>query len=299
MARPYTPLVVKFDGEQDEQPCLGSDPDHGAIVQNVFLAKDHKLVRRLGSSRWSDGFSSGEFRALKYVLLTRSGAAGFASASDQYLTRTSNASLQTGDIAFTIGAWVKLTTLGADRFIMGKWDRTTLGNREYALYYDATFTGQFVFGVTSAANDIGAVAAATLGTPVVDTWYYITGYHDPSANTINITINGALDTSTGFTFGVAARSTAFQIGRDDTGLMEMNGVVDEAFLTKKLLSAAELAAFYNSGAGIGYSDLTASEKTSLISWWSMDEATGTTRNDSHGTNHLTDTNGVTLVSGKV
>jgi hypothetical protein len=298
MARPYTPLIIKFDGEQDEQPSVGDDTRHGAILQNMFL-QDGKLVRRLGSSRWSDGFSSGEFRALKYVLITTGGAAGFASASDQFLSIASNATLQTGDINFTIGAWVKLTTLGADRFIMGKWDRTTLGNREYGLYYDATFTNQFVFGVTSAANDIGSVAAATLGTPVVDTWYYITGYHDATNNLLGITINGALDSTSAFTFGVAARSTAFQIGRDDTGLMEMNGAIDEPFLTKKLLSAAELSSFYNSGLGIGYGALSSSEKTSLISWWSCDEATSATRSDSHGTNHLAQNNGVTLVNGKV
>jgi len=39
------------------------------------------------------------------------------------------------------------------------------------------------------------------------------------------------------------------------------------------------------------------DKTSLISWWSLDEESGT-RNDSHGTNHLTDVNTVEYASGK-
>lgn len=37
--------------------------------------------------------------------------------------------------------------------------------------------------------------------------------------------------------------------------------------------------------------------TSLISFWELGEASGTTRNDSHGTNHLSDHNGVVLNSG--
>lgn len=37
-------------------------------------------------------------------------------------------------------------------------------------------------------------------------------------------------------------------------------------------------------------------KTSLISWWDLDEASGT-RNDAHSTNHLTDNNTVTQAAG--
>lgn len=36
----------------------------------------------------------------------------------------------------------------------------------------------------------------------------------------------------------------------------------------------------------------------LVSWWKLDEASGQ-RNDSHGTNHLTDVNTVTQIAGKV
>ena len=39
-------------------------------------------------------------------------------------------------------------------------------------------------------------------------------------------------------------------------------------------------------------------KTNLISWWNLEEASGQ-RNDSHGTNHLTDNNTVTQATGRV
>ena len=34
-----------------------------------------------------------------------------------------------------------------------------------------------------------------------------------------------------------------------------------------------------------YADLSTTEKTSLVSWWALDEGTGTTANDSHGSNN--------------
>lgn len=298
MARPLTPTIIKFDGEMDEQPSLGGDQAHGAIVQNLFLAKDHKLVRRLGSSRWSDGFSSDEFRALKYVLLTRGGAAGFASASTQYLRSATNSTLETGNIDFSFGGWFKLTTLGADRFLMGKWDRTTLGNREYGLYYDATFTQRLVFGVTSAANDIGGVTATTFGVPPLDTWFFVSCYHDSVNNVVGISVNGGTRDTASFTFGVAARSTDFQIGASDDLTMLHNGGADECFLIKRVITTTEEDDFYNVGTGVTYENLTTAHKVSLVSWWKLNEATGATRLDSHGTNHLTDTNNVTLIAGK-
>lgn len=40
------------------------------------------------------------------------------------------------------------------------------------------------------------------------------------------------------------------------------------------------------------------DKTGLVSWWSLDETSGT-RNDSHGTNHLADSNTVLYGTGKI
>jgi len=34
-----------------------------------------------------------------------------------------------------------------------------------------------------------------------------------------------------------------------------------------------------------YAGLTTSEKTNLVGWWNLDEGTGTTANDSHGSNN--------------
>ena len=40
-------------------------------------------------------------------------------------------------------------------------------------------------------------------------------------------------------------------------------------------------------------------KASLISWWDLEEATGATRNDSHGSNNLADNASVLQTDGKI
>lgn len=52
------------------------------------------------------------------------------------------------------------------------------------------------------------------------------------------------------------------------------------------------------GFGVGSSVAASTLLTSLVSWWSLDEASGS-RADSHGSNTLTDNNTVTQATGKV
>src|SRR6187431_54120 len=58
-------------------------------------------------------------------------AAHFARASSQFLSRASNANLQTGDIDFTLAAWVYLDSVGQVSTIAGKFGLS--GTREYVL----------------------------------------------------------------------------------------------------------------------------------------------------------------------
>jgi len=59
-----------------------------------------------------------------------------------------------------------------------------------------------------------------------------------------------------------------------------------------LLAEDVITSIYNGGYGKSYTSLAESEKTNLISFWNLDEASGD-RADSHGSNTLTDNNTVT------
>ena len=82
--------------------------------------------------------------------------------------------------------------------------------------------------------------------------------------------------------------SSFTLGGSGAGGQEFIGTIDSALLADYPLSGAEVAELYNAGAGLTYSDLPESLKTNLVSWWDLDELSGT-RYDRHGTNHLTET----------
>lgn len=66
----------------------------------------------------------------------------------------------------------------------------------------------------------------------------------------------------------------------------------------RALTSAEITALYNSGTPRYYPDLTTAEKVDIVSFWNLDEESGS-RADSHGSNTLTDNNTVGTALGKV
>jgi len=225
-------------------------------------------------------------------------AGQFTAANSEYVSIASNASLQAGDVYLDILTSVYFDSLpaaGAQMGILGKW---VAGDLEYVLLVDNTggvITFQFL--VRNVADDTTTTATATtFGAPSATTWYFLHVYHDPVANVIGISVNnGAADTAA-TAGGVRAGTAAFVIGRHTAGNY-LNGRVGSTVIRKgSLFSAAEATWIYNTNKARLYGELAASYKTNLISWWDLQEMSGT-RNDSHGTNHLTDVNTVTRALG--
>lgn len=175
-------------------------------------------------------------------------------ASSQSVGIASNATLQTGDIDFTIGAWCYLTTLANETFV-AKWSLTN-NVREYLLYYNAgdhAPANRFSFGVSpNGTTGTTFVDATTFGVPSIATWYYVVAWHDSVANTLNIQVNNGGVNSVAYSAGVFAGSAPFEIGRLHTSTYYLNGRVDEVGLWKRVLTAPERTALYNSGAGLTY-----------------------------------------------
>ena len=66
----------------------------------------------------------------------------------------------------------------------------------------------------------------------------------------------------------------------------------------RTLSTPDIVAIYNSGTPREYADLTTAEKVNLVSFWHLNEPSGT-RYDAHGSNDLTDNNTVGVTTGPV
>jgi hypothetical protein len=226
------------------------------------------------------------------------GAGQFTAANSEYLSIADNASLSTGDIDFTVAGWVYLDSLGTRGDIISRFLTSPGPVGEYTLVYVSNGS-QYRFRFRTYYGPsilLGNVFADSLGVPSISTWYFIVIWQNAAAKTINIQVNDGSVDSASYSGGVISDTNSqFQIGATE-GANSFNGRIDQVGFWKRVLTSGERTALYNAGAGKSYGDLTTAEKVSLVSYWELDEASGT-RNDSHGTNHLTDNNTVTLANG--
>lgn len=199
------------------------------------------------------------------------GQVGFAAqclaAGPQYLYRASEALLQTGDISFTFAAWLYLDSKGAFRFAIAKDNSAVGADREYALYYDSTLD-RLRFAVFRAGPTLVVQSADALGSPALTTWYWVVGWHDAGADTVNIQVNnGTVNSSATGGALQAAGAAEFRIGdRQGSTSLPWNGRVDQVMFWKRTLTSDERTWLYNSGSGRTVAQVVAGESSSVTSW---------------------------------
>lgn len=177
--------------------------------------------------------------------------AQLTSANTEYLSRADNASLSTGDIDFTVTAWVYLDSLGKYHMAVVKGsDAGAATNLEYALY------------VSDANRPVFALANATINNVTwgsslsISTWYFLVGWHDSVANTNNVVVDAGTPVSNSYSGGVHDTAVAFAIGSDTVAGRYVNGRVDEVGFWKRVLTSQERTDLYNAGAGLSYAGIT-------------------------------------------
>jgi hypothetical protein len=181
--------------------------------------------------------------------------------SADYFRRASQTLLQTGDVDFTLAAWVYLTSKTNIAMIVAKVD--TAG-REYMLYYNSgtdrwtvTVYRATDTGVSAVANNHGAVTA--------DQWCLVTAWHDATADTLSISVNnGTADTQATGGALQAASTNEFQIGSRilPASSFRFPGRIGPVAMWKSaagnggVLSAAQRTALWDAGNGLAYSAFT-------------------------------------------
>jgi hypothetical protein len=173
----------------------------------------------------------------------------------EYLYLADNADLSAGDTDFSIGGWFKFESLGATaQRLISKRQATT--NACYDMFYAGTGDDRFAFWLyTSGGTSMKAETSSSYGV-VVDTWYFVVGWHDSTANTVNLQVDNGTVYSTGTSGNVPHDSTAtFMIGNLAQVARYLDGMADECFFYRKVLSASERTWLYNSGSGRGLDDL--------------------------------------------
>lgn len=178
-------------------------------------------------------------------------AGQFTAANTEFLSRNSEATLQTGDIDFTFAGWAYLDTKAANMQMLSK--RGSNAAIEYDLSYDVA-SNRFIWRVGSGAGTvIGTATANVLGSPSTATWYYIVVWHDAANNLVGIQVNDGTANTAATTGPAGTGTVGFKIGAKNTSPIEpWNGRIDEVGLWKRLLTSAEKTALYGAGNGLAY-----------------------------------------------
>lgn len=171
--------------------------------------------------------------------------------SGSYISVASNASLQI-TAALSISCWVKATNFSSRRWLVTK-HNNDISNAEYGLAVDNS--SKLIFFSANTTNYYYIhTTTQTVGTGA---WHHcvVTRAGNASGSTVKLYIDG---TSYAFTVDsnnpsfVAAGTYPFQIGAFNGNNENMLGAIDEVGIWNTELSAADVTALYNSGAGLAY-----------------------------------------------
>ena len=177
-------------------------------------------------------------------------AAYLKTESSQRLTKTSNVSLQVGDIDFTWAGWVFTTGLGTSQYVLAKGSSDDLS--DYIVRKTAANVLQFrVYDGTTAKT----VAGPTISS---NQWYFFVAWHDKTKDTLNIQVDNGATGSVNYVHGGGVTANALNIGSIGSSLF-WGGFIDELSLWKRLLNENERALLYNNGYGYNLS-LTADDQ---------------------------------------
>jgi hypothetical protein len=230
-------------------------------------------------------------------------AADFERGNNEYFTAPDSASFPHSASGDDISAfmWVNFESVVSwETFIQ---HYLAAGNlRSWSFYHDTS-----ALYLELSTNGSSATSTATVSwTPSTGVWYHIGFTYDVSAGEVKFYVNGAQQgaTQTGKDTSYFASTAKLQIGTFFDGSStngSFDGLMDEVGLWKKVLTSTEVSDLYNGGSALPYyapNDISndATLSTSLVSYWELEEASGT-RVDSHGSNDLTDNNTVGTATG--
>ncbi|MBI5360467.1 MAG: DUF2341 domain-containing protein [Planctomycetes bacterium] len=183
----------------------------------------------------------------------------------QYVAVPDHSSLDmTADL--TVEAWIKPNALpGAEAVIFNKGNGTTDAGSRYELMF--TSAGKAKFDVFVGATKTPATGVTTLS---LGQWYHIVGVRIGSNHYVYV--NGALDGYASLAGSLNAETNPLSMGRLPNSVYYFNGVIDEARVYNRALSASEIAARYNGNTPKvrhDYADVrfTNSDSTQALSFW--------------------------------
>ncbi len=156
---------------------------------------------------------------------------------------TDGADLPTGDTPWTAWCWIKAQSFDAGQVYMSKGTPVV---REWWLWSNGDNRVFFTaFGPSGATT-------AVAGECETGQWYLLIAWHDPDDDRIWLQIDDTTPQSAVWAGGMGAGAGNLRLGVRDDGVGHFNGLIDEAGISNRILSADERTALYNAGAGTTY-----------------------------------------------
>jgi Tfp pilus assembly protein PilV len=215
---------------------------------------------------------------------------------------TNNATLQIKP-EMSLAAWVKTSDSGSAKFIMGKVGGPSPKTPEYALTMNNGQPRVILF------NSDGNTFLIAQATSVISdgNWHYVVGTFTTSGSPqAQIYIDGILENSSTATTGTQspAGTADFGIGQRSDGVANpLLGTIDEVGIWGRVLSTPEVKQLYNCRQGNQYPFTTVTQSSlcdNAVSYWKMDETSGTTTVvDNIGNAPMTSTSSTNVQTGKI
>jgi hypothetical protein len=186
-----------------------------------------------------------------------SGAARNFNGTNQFLSLTSNATVQTGDIDFSVQAWVYWDVVGG--ILVGKDIDSPANSRDYVL----DVTGPSArFYINGGGGGLIVNSGVTMST---GNWYHVCGGHSATSNLVWVAVNDetAVTATTSGTVPESSASSPFQVGaRAYSGFegfsdarIQYVGLWARDIRNGVAASGSDVTALYASGAGLSYAGM--------------------------------------------
>ena len=149
-----------------------------------------------------------------------------------------------------------------------------------------------VFTIGSAVYLQGGTPSQTVNVnrPItLNQWSFVVVTYDSSTLVKSISVNNGIASSNTGTGAMANSSSSINFSFIYNGSNSVE--ITAAGYWNRVLTASEVTALFNSGAGRTYASLDSGLRTNLVSWWALNQNSVTA--DSHGTNTLTNNGTVT------
>lgn len=163
---------------------------------------------------------------------------------NQSLSHASNASLQTGDVDWSISGWFFEASGAPGGSLVSKTD----GGQATLEYAVAVGGGTIFFQIGDAG---GSVEAITTLTYAEDAWQFFCVQYNHATKILSASVNNGTSTTLDVSdLTIVTGNNRFTIGDDADGGSPYTGQIDAVGFWKKVLTPTEIGLLYASGAGI-------------------------------------------------